>query len=143
MDKKEEEVKMKEYRHRLDLAVRDYECDLEGIVNNAVYMHYLEHARHEFLKTLDINFAEFSKNNINLVVIKAELNYKKYLTSGNNFWVGTNLSRFSPLRFAFYQDIYIYPDNQIALTAIVVCTAVNERKKPVLPEQLKKIFEHS
>lgn len=132
---------MEEYGHKLDFSVRDYECDLEGIVNNAVYMHYLEHARHEFLKTLGIDFSEFSKNNINLVVVKAELNYKKYLTSGNRFWVGTNLTRYSPLRFAFDQTIHLYPDDQIALTALTICTAVDERKKPILPEKIKNLFE--
>lgn len=30
---------------RIDLKVRDYECDLQGIVNNGVYFNYLEHAR--------------------------------------------------------------------------------------------------
>ena len=27
------------------MAVRDYECDIEGIVNNANYLHYCEHTR--------------------------------------------------------------------------------------------------
>ena len=30
------------------IDVRDYEIDAEGIVNNANYLHYLEHTRHEF-----------------------------------------------------------------------------------------------
>ena len=34
------------YLHEHSFEVRDYECDLQGVVNNAVYMHYLEHARH-------------------------------------------------------------------------------------------------
>ncbi|NSW95739.1 MAG: acyl-CoA thioesterase, partial [Bacteroidales bacterium] len=34
---------------RLEFTVRDYECDLQGVVNNANYQHYLEHARHEYL----------------------------------------------------------------------------------------------
>jgi len=40
---------MENYRFKLNFEVRDYECDLSGIVNNAVYLHYLEHARHELL----------------------------------------------------------------------------------------------
>ena len=40
--------RMKEYVYQLKMKVRDYECDLEGIVNNANYQHYMEHTRHEF-----------------------------------------------------------------------------------------------
>ena len=40
----------------IELTVRDYECDLQGIVNNAVYQHYLEHARHTFLEEVGLNF---------------------------------------------------------------------------------------
>ncbi|NLI24182.1 MAG: acyl-CoA thioesterase, partial [Bacteroidales bacterium] len=32
------------YYFELEMEVRDYECDIQGIVNNAVYMNYLEHA---------------------------------------------------------------------------------------------------
>ena len=36
------------YVFSLEMKVRDYEVDCENIVNNAVYLHYLEHTRHEF-----------------------------------------------------------------------------------------------
>ena len=36
------------------MRVRDYECDLQGIVNNAVYQHYTEACRHEFIETKGI-----------------------------------------------------------------------------------------
>ena len=38
---------MEKYIYELKMKVRDYECDLQGIVNNANYQHYLEHTRHE------------------------------------------------------------------------------------------------
>ena len=45
----------------LSLAVRDYECDYEGLVNNAVYLNYLEHARHEFLKQSGVKPVELAQ----------------------------------------------------------------------------------
>ena len=43
---------MKEYRFQTRMEVRDYECDIEGIVNNANYLHYTEHTRHRFLRSI-------------------------------------------------------------------------------------------
>lgn len=45
------------YIYELKMKVRDYECDLQGIVNNANYQHYLEHTRHEFLLSTGVSFA--------------------------------------------------------------------------------------
>ena len=45
------------YIYELEMKVRDYECDLQGIVNNANYQHYLEHTRHEFLTSVGVSFA--------------------------------------------------------------------------------------
>ena len=49
---------MKEYIFKLEMKVRDYECDLQGVVNNANYQHYMEHTRHEYLESLGENFGE-------------------------------------------------------------------------------------
>ena len=46
---------MREYQFTLKFEVRDYECDLQGIVNNAVYQHYLEHTRHVYLKQNEVD----------------------------------------------------------------------------------------
>ena len=36
-----------------EMKVRDYECDVQGHVNNANYQHYMEVARHEFLELVE------------------------------------------------------------------------------------------
>ncbi len=127
---------MQAYRFRLDFQVRDYECDMQGVVNNAVYQNYLEHCRHEFIKQLGLDFAELTRRGINLVVIRAELDYKRSLRSGDRFWVGLQLERISKLRFAFRQDIYLEPDDQPVLAARIIGTGVNTKGRPQLPAEI-------
>ena len=67
-----------EYVFTMKMSVRDYECDLQGIVNNANYLHYIEHTRHEFLKHAGANFAELHQNGIDAVVARMNLQYKRH-----------------------------------------------------------------
>ena len=89
----------------LEFAVRDYECDLQGVVNNAVYLNYLEHARHEYLKGVGLDFAALHEAGCDLVVTRLEVDYKGQLRSGDRFVVSVRLERHSRLRFAFHQTI--------------------------------------
>ena len=52
------------YIYELKMKVRDYECDLQGIVNNANYQHYLEHTRHEFLLSTGVSFAALHEQGV-------------------------------------------------------------------------------
>ena len=128
------------YDFTLALAVRDYECDIQGIVNNGVYQNYLEHVRHEYLKSRGIDFADYARRGINLVVVRAELDYKYPLTSGDEFIVGLNVVRESRARFAFLQDIFRLPDEKLVMKAKVIGTALNERGRPAIPDELDRML---
>lgn len=78
---------MTDYIYKLDLKVRDYECDMQGIINNAVYQNYLEHCRHEFLLSIGIDFNRLTKDKVFLVVVRTELDYKTPLRGGDAFWI--------------------------------------------------------
>lgn len=127
--------------NELSFKVRDYECDLQGVVNNAVYQNYLEHARHVFLKEHNIDFAALSKAGTNLVVIRAELDYKGSLSSGDSFIVRTHFVRKSRLKFLFIQDIVRQGDEKVLLSAEVTGTAVNAQGRPFIPTELESLLE--
>lgn len=128
-----------DYAFRLDFKVRDYECDLQGIVNNSVYQNYLEHTRHEYLLSHQLDFAELARKGINLVVTRVELDYRWPLRSGDHFWVGLNIARVGKIRGEFIQDIY-RGDDRLILNGKVQWAAVNERGRPFFPEELASLL---
>lgn len=126
----------------LELSVRDYECDMEGIVNNAVYLNYLEHARHEFLRGAGIDFAALVARGVHLVVTRVEADYLKPLKSGDRFRVTVRVERASRLRFAFVQQILRSADAAVMLEARVIGTGLKKSSgRPGLPEELVALLD--
>ena len=132
---------MKQYQFQLEFQVRDYECDMQGHVNNAVYLNYLEHCRHEFIKELGLDFSELVRRGISLVIIRAEVDYKYSLRSGDRFMVGVILERVSPLRYRFVQDIYLLPEQKLVLKSRVIGTGVSDKGRPHLPEEISAALD--
>ena len=67
------------------MEVRDYECDIEGIVNNANYLHYAEHTRHLFLRSLGVSFAKLHEQGVDAVVARMNLQFKTPLRCDDEF----------------------------------------------------------
>lgn len=125
----------------LDMKVRDYECDMQGIVNNAVYQNYLEWARHEFLLSRGLSFAALTAQGVIIVIVRAELDYRQSLRTGDSFRVTVRVSRLSRIRFLFEQEIYREGDVTPALEAKITATSLRDGKRPYFPEELRKLLE--
>ena len=129
----------KRYDFSLEFSVRDYECDLQGIVNNANYQHYLEHARHEFLVTKGISFARLHEEGLDLIVTRVEIDYKYPLRSRDRFTVTVNLRREGNVRLVFVQEILRIPDSRLIVKAEVTGVATRNGR-PVPPGDLLNIL---
>lgn len=105
------------YIFELPIKVRDYEVDAEGIVNNAVYLHYLEHTRHEFCDWAGFSFREMHEAGIDPVLSRVEIDYIRPLGLGDNMISRLAMSRKGPL-FIFIQDIYT-PQGEPVIKSIV------------------------
>lgn len=120
---------------RLEFVVRDYECDLQGVVNNANYQHYLEHARHEFLISKGISFAQLHEDGLDLIVTRVEIDYKFPLRSRDKFVVTVSIQREGNARLVFIQEIYRLPDSKLVINAKVTGIAT-KKGRPVPPGRL-------
>lgn len=117
----------KEYKFKLEDKVRDYECDLQGVVNNANYQHYMEHTRHEFLESLGDNFGKMHEEGVDAFVSRVDIQYKHSLRSGDRYESCLNLYK-SGVKLVFEQDIYRLSDGKIAVKGIVESVVVKNGK---------------
>ena len=112
-----------EYLFTLEMKVRDYECDLQGVVNNANYQHYMEHTRHEFLESLGVNFGKMHEDGLDAFVTKVSISYKKSLRSGDHYRSALRCAMRAP-KLVFYQDI-LHLDGSLAARGEVECVVVD------------------
>ncbi len=124
----------------LEFTVRDYECDLQGVVNNANYQHYLEHARHEYLVSKGVSFADLHAAGTDLVVTKVEIDYKFPLKSRDRFLVKLNLRREGYVRLVFDQEIIRIPDGKLIVKAKVTGAAISTEGRPIKPDEIVRLL---
>lgn len=126
-------MNMKDYIYKLQMTVRDYECDVEGIVNNANYLHYMEHTRHQFLLSKGISFIELHKRGIDAVVARVNMQYKASLTPDVDFLSCLNVVK-EGVKYVFTQDIYRLPDMKLCVRGKVETVTVVNGKLAESPE---------
>ena len=115
------------YIYELEFKVRDYECDLQGIVNNAVYQHYLEHTRHEFLLDRNLSFSALHEQGIDAVVARIEIAFKSPLRSRDEFISKLNVKK-DGVKYIFNQIIVRKSDDKLCVSAKVTTVVVVEGK---------------
>ncbi len=134
------------YFFTLEIVVRDYELDSEGIVNNAVYLHYLEHTRHAFVKQEGIPFGSLTRDGLVPVVRRMTIDYYTPLRSGDVMLSSLWIERVGA-RFIFYQDICKKGTGERVVSAAVtiVCMEKNGRinRGDDLAARLAKYFGES
>ncbi len=128
--------------YELELKVRDYECDIQGVVNNSVYQNYLEHTRHEFLEENHISFAELHGRGIDAMVSSVEIAYKTPLKPGDNFISKLYVGK-EGARYVFYQSIFRKSDNKLAIKAKVNAVVVINGKLSVSLPEFDQLVERS
>lgn len=111
------------YVFELEMKVRDYEVDYQGIVNNSVYLNYMEHTRHEFCEQAGLSFADMHARGIDPVLRRAQIDYVSPLRSGERFASCLWIERRGP-RFVFGQDLYRLPGREPVVRALITVACI-------------------
>ena len=108
----------------LRMKVRDYEVDSEGIVNNACYLNYLEHTRHEFCEQAGLSFRAMRHRGMAPVVRHIEIDYLSSLGLGQEFTSRLSIRR-KGARFIFHQWIVNAEEKPVVKADVTIVNIIN------------------
>lgn len=117
--------------------VRGYELDNQGIVNNANYFHYLDQTRVKHLLALGLDWDEYAKRGLNLVLAESTLNFKAPLLAHDEFYVTSTFLREGRILIACPQRIIRKSDEKLIVTASNKLACVNTKTgRPCMPDEI-------
>lgn len=125
------------YEHKM--KVRDYECDAQGVVNNANYLHYFEATRHELMEECGLRLRDLTEANILPVVRNVNIAYRNSLRGSEEFSCTATAVR-EGLRYYFHQTITRIPENVLCAKAVIEVVCLVDGKV-AMPEMFDKAFK--
>jgi len=121
-----------------ELKVRFIECDMYGHVNNATYLSYLEYARIELLRELNIPINKLSEAGYFLLIVKICIDYKKPAVMDDILRIRTRLIEKRKTSGTFNQTIL--RGDEIIIDSIVKWVCTDKSGKPLrLPEEIDRL----
>jgi acyl-CoA thioester hydrolase len=119
------------------IELRFSDLDAYGHVNSAVYFTYLETAR---IKLFREPFEELSRQSINLLVARAECDYKLPITLNNDVMVSLWLARTGRSSFDLEYRLHDGKDTTYATARTTMVCFDNVRKSTIaLPESIRSM----
>lgn len=126
---------------RLNIIVRPTEIDVNGHVNNAKYLEYLEWGREEWYEAIDMHYDRFKQMGLQTVTVNININYRKECRQGERLTIITRPYSIGNTSYVLKQEIY-NQYGELCADALVtsVTMDIQSRKSRHVPEQLRSYF---
>jgi thioesterase-3 len=126
----------------LDIVVRSTEIDVNGHVNNAKYLEYLEWGREEWYERAGLHYDVFSGMGIQTVTVNININYRKECRQGDRLSIVTRPEKVGRTSYVLRQEIRNH-SGELCADALVtsVTMDIKTRKSREVPAELRRLFE--
>lgn len=119
------------------LKVRTYECDSYGHVNHAIFLHYCEVARIEFLSALGYDLNGLMRQGLLLPIVKIEIEYKQPAYANQELRLTLEWLNRGKSSAVFRQEIYDKEKSYLIACAQVTWVTTDLQGKPItIPDEL-------
>lgn len=116
--------------------VRGYHIDVNGHVNNAQYLHYLEAARDDFMTSLGTTIPEIMQRRLGVVLSELRLKFVRPAVFGDELDVWGWLCELGRVAAAWHMEIRRAGSGELLVEAWLRAAFVNERGRviPIPPD---------
>lgn len=125
----------------IDIVVRSTEIDVNGHVNNAKYLEYLEWGREAWYEEAGLHYDVFLQMGIQTVTVNININYRKECRQGDRLTIVTLPERAGRSSYVLKQEI-VNDRGQRCADALVTCVTMGaeSRLSTSLPDPLRVLF---
>jgi len=125
----------------LDIIVRSTEIDVNGHVNNAKYLEYIEWGREEWYEKAGLSYDTFLEMGIQTVTVNININYRKECVQNDRLKIITRPERVGRTSYVLRQEIY-NQNGELCADALVTSVTMDAttRKSREVPDELRKHF---
>jgi YbgC/YbaW family acyl-CoA thioester hydrolase len=126
----------------LEIVVRPTEIDVNGHVNNAKFVEYLEWGREEWYEAAGLPYDRLQAMGAATVTVNINLNYRRECRQGDRLTIVTRPAKLGRTSFTLAQEIR-KADGDVAADATVVLVTIDPstRRPRVVPPELARAVE--
>lgn len=125
----------------IEILVRSTEIDVNGHVNNAKYLEYLEWGREEWYEKAELDYNTFLNMGIQTVTVNINVNYRKECIQNDRLTIITKPERVGRTSYVLKQEI-INQRGELVCDALVTSVTMDSetRTSRQVPDVLAKLF---
>jgi thioesterase III len=125
----------------LEIVVRPTEVDINGHVNNAKYVEYMEWGREEWYERNGLPYDRLFAMGAVTVTVCLNLNFRQECRQGEVLTITTRPERLGRTSFALRQEIR-KPGGELAADGVITMVTINPatRKSRPVPDELASGF---
>ena len=123
--------------HIFERTINYYETDKMGIVHHSNYIRFLEEARCEFLKTIDLPYETLENNGIMIPVLEVHCKYKYHVSFGDTIVIKSKILAFTGVKMIVDYEIINKANSNLVMTAQTKHCFTNNSLRPI---NLKKHY---
>ncbi|HSX20154.1 MAG TPA: YbgC/FadM family acyl-CoA thioesterase [Gammaproteobacteria bacterium] len=131
-------------QHEMILRVYYADTDAIGIVYHANYLRFLEAARTEYLRAMDIQLPTLlSEYGVQFAVVHIDINYHKAARLDDELLIVSTVSHIGRASVNYGQEIYRLKTEELLCTAKIKLAVVDQQMRPcAVPEILRRGILH-